>query len=245
MIHGNLWSKEVREYRLMFFLFFLLAVTISILFPFFGDRLIILPEGFGLWEGITAPTLGDQPWVTWSASALLHFSAMLALLLGYSSLAGELNAGTAAYLLSKPVTPREIVATKTIAGLTLIAFFVYGLSFIYFVLLFHAGYQFKIIELFLGCTVTLAISAVIYITTVLFSSLFTRKWTAGLFSVIFWGSIFVFGLLEPTRNFSIVHHLRMHGYWEGQQTFIPIGLGIFIGGLLLELAVGVWERREY
>ncbi|NLI70027.1 MAG: ABC transporter permease subunit [Firmicutes bacterium] len=245
MIHGNLWSREIREYRLMFFLFFLLAAVISLLFPFFGDRVIIIPEGFRLWEGITAPTLGDQPWVSWSATALLHFSAVLALLMGYPSLAGELATGTTAYLLSKPVTPREIVATKAIAGLTLIAFFVYGLSFIYFVLLFDAGYQVKIIELFLSCTVTFVICAVMYLTTVLFSSLFTKKWTAGLFSGIFWGSVFIFGMLEPTCNFSIIYHLRMNGYWEGQQTFIPIGLGIFVGGLLLELAVGVWERREY
>ncbi|MFY9115372.1 MAG: ABC transporter permease subunit [Dethiobacteria bacterium] len=245
MIHGSLWSKEVRGYRRLFLLFFLLAVITLILFPYIGNQVIVLPGGFRLWEGITVSTFGDNPWISWSAVALLQFSAVLALLLGYSSLAGELSAGTTAYLLSKPVSRREIVTTKIIAGLTLLAFFVYGLSLIFVAPLFRSGFQVDIIELFLSCTVTFIICAVIYITTVLFSSFFTRTWTAGLFSAIFWGLYFALGFFEPIRNYSIIHQLRINGYWEGQQTFIPIGLGIFIGGLLLELAVMVWEKREY
>lgn len=245
MINGSLWSKEVREYRRLFCVCLLFAIVTGILVPLFYDRVIELPGGYIIWNGITASTLTGNSWANFTSVFLLQFSTLTAVLFGFTTFSGEISAGTIGYLFSKPLSRRETVTTKIIAGLTLLAFFVYGISFLFLMFYSRSGYETESTVFFLSTTVTFIITAVIYTATVFFSTLFTSNILSGVFSCILWSFVFFTGFFT-SEKFSFFNNMKTAGYWSAQDMlFIPIGVGIVLLGLFYELTAFSWERREF
>lgn len=246
MIHGSLWSKEVREYRLLFLLCFLCGMLGGIVIPLYHDTAVNLPGGFVLWSDLTLSSFQDNTWIPWTSAALLQLSAITAVLFGFSALSGETSRSTAGFLLSKPVSRREIVTTKIIAGLTLLAFYVYGISLLFLGVFWGTGHTLEFGEFILSCTVTFIVISIIYTGTAVFSALFKRSWLSLIFSALFWLAVFSIGFYDVTRNYSVFNIMKEAGFWSVQnKAFIIIGLGIVIAGLLYELAFQLWAKREY
>ncbi len=246
LIHGGLWTKEVKEYRGIFFLCFLLAILLGIVFPFYFDRLLHLPAEIIMWKGLTASTFQIQEWMHWTSGALLQISVITAVILGYSTISREISGNTMLYLRSKPITPREIVITKAAVGITFMVFFVFGVSFAFWVFSwFISGTMLDPGSFFLSATVTLSVVAVAYTTALFFSSLFPRPWLAALFASALWITIFSpeFALLP--REFSLFTCMRDAGFWLGQErAFIPIGAGIalvYLGSGLTLITASVFK----
>ncbi len=248
MIHGGLWSKEAREYRLIFIICLLITIlvgAISLYFPHLANEFTGNSAAWSRW--MSSPFV-DEAWLQWNSVILLQLSAITALILGFSTLSGEVGGKNAlSYLLSKPVSRREVVTTKAAAGLTFLVFYIYGSSFAWGVLAWYAGHQLPEFSVFfLSSTVTLSMAAVIYMSAVFFSSLFFRSWLAALFSIITWLAVFApqFGFVS--RDYAIFLHMQEAGFWLGKETsFIPLGAGIVVAGIFYELAVFFWVKREY
>jgi len=248
LIHGGLWSKEAREYRLVFIICLLITILVGVISLYFPHLASEFTGNSAAWSRWMSSPFVDEAWLQWNSVILLQLSAITAFILGFSTLSGEVGGNNAvSYLLSKPVSRREVVTTKASAGLTFLVFYVYGSSFVWSALAWHAGQQLPEFSVFfLSSTVTLSMAAVIYMSAVFFSSLFFRTWLAALFSIITWLAVFTpqFGFVS--RDYAVFLHMQEAGFWLGTETsFIPLGVGIVIAGIFYELAVFFWDKREY
>jgi len=247
MIHSSLWFKEIKEYRKLFLFCLLFTILLGIIIPYYYDQVLELPGNISAWEGITASSLHETSWLQWTSVVLLQLAVITGIVLGFSSLSRELTGQTLGFLLSKPVSRREIVTTKAVVGVTLLIFYIFGTSLLFGLLSWKYGVGFPGPDsFFLSATVTFIISVIAYMTAFFFSALFSRSWLSALASILLWGAMFIPELNIAYEDYGIFSAMQEAGFWLGEENaFIPIGIGIVLAGIFYELAVYTWSRREY
>ena len=246
MIHSGLWSKEIKEYRYVFVLGLLFTILIGFIGPYYYDRVLEIPGGIEAWGEIIASSFHQESWVYWNSVVLLQFSVIMAIALGVGSLSREVTNKTLDYLLSYPVSLREILTTKIVAGTTILVFYIYISSLLFGLFTWYIGFSFPVPQqFFLSSTVTLMVALVAYMSAVFLSALFLRTWSAAAAAIILWGMIIALDLDWLSQGHGFLSPMRDAGFWLGNETaFIPIGVGAVFILILYEISAFFWTRRE-
>ncbi len=253
MINGGLWFKEVKEQaRLAVPLGCLLAgagILSPLVFPWvsgwlaeeWGGIPLLVSAGKVKW---LPATFFNYSWILWT-TLLGGLLSLFSLLIGAKSLAGEIRGGTAVFLSSKPVSPREVVTTKFFAGIFYLFMLVLLPSFLFSLAAIFSGLSFYLVPFWTSSLICLVGVMAVYAGGLFFSSLHHNPWWAGLSALVFWVLISLPGFLVSAHSYSFFYYLRSLGYFlEGQTAFIPLGVNLVTAFLFYEVSVYAWERRE-
>lgn len=242
MINLALFKKEIRENRggLLLCITISSALALFIALSFQIDRrlsveLSALKLYGSLYQNFTC-------WIHWTAG----LSAFTAIVLGMGVISGEEYFGTASFLLSKPLTRREAYTTKIVAGLFMLAVVLFGSAVIFILLLYARGISIDPGFFFTTVLIVYAGAAVIYMGTVIFSSIYNRPGIAGAVAVLFWAAASVPGCFPSSAPYSIFYQMRAIPYiCHGQEPFIPLGTALVLGGICYESGFWLWSGQEF
>ena len=249
----NLLYKEMKQNLWKFIIGTVLLTITAISLPLLYDFLIEMVGNIS--EDQISSFLPDMSyiedhnlyvWSQWHGKNLYQIGTILAIIMGMNAVAGEVNNKTIGFLLTRPVSRREVFITKTISGAIWLTL---SLAFSTFVLILLASYEFGGIEigrLIIATLITLLGLFVLYSFTLLLSVLIDEPIKVGAVSalVIFLSS--VPGWFSATREYSIFTHLNASEYFvEGN---FPVGVVLIFVILILSfltIAVRYFSQKEF
>lgn len=252
MINLALFGKELRENRIKFYIIFFILAVIAVVIPLifepardFFDK-ITLPGQLQRELQFIGSNYNNYAWSQWTAKNLAQLGTIAAIIFGMGALAGEISYGTALFLASKPVSPREIYTTKAAAGLMLLAFCIFGSTLLLMLVTGWKGFELDYADFMVASLITFAGVAVIYLGTLIFSALIADPLKAGVVAALFWVIASLPGYFNATAVLSIFYQMKAVPFWLfGQSPIVPLGLALVTSGILYEAGVALWSRREY
>ncbi len=252
MINHALFIKELVENRIKFWiaLFVLgaMAVAIPLLFEFTTEleRLDLTPFVDPGELSFILSNYTNYAWSQWTAKNLTQFASLAAIVLGMGALAGESAYGTAPFLLSKPLSRRQVYTTKAAAGIFLLGVAIFGATFILILVSALQGYALQVGTFIASTIVVFAGAAVIYLGTAVFSTLIPDPVKAGVVAGLFWGLAAVPGFFRVTSQYSIFYQMKAIPYWlQGIFPWFAMLVFLGLGYVLLETGVYYWKRKEF
>lgn len=251
MINLPLFKKELLENRvklvICFMILAILAIFIPLSFELFHRGIFGLPRAAYLQDlELYGSTYENYAWSQWTAKNLARLSTLTAIVLGMGVVAGERARGTALFILSRPVTKREVYTTKVVAGLFMLAAVVFGSTLVFMAVSFGKGYILNYGFFISAVLIVYAGAAVIYLGTVLFSCLFHEPVKAGVAAALFWAVLSVPGCFSATAPYSLFYQMKAIPYvCYGYDSFIPLGMALVLGGICYEAGVWLWSRCEF
>ncbi|RJX27116.1 MAG: hypothetical protein C4554_04845 [Dethiobacter sp.] len=252
MINPALLAKELWENRIKFILMFVLLGILGAAIPLLFNFTEILRnmdlspfvdpgELSFIWSNYS-----NYAWSQWTAKNLTQLATLSAIVLGMGSLAGESAYGTALFLLSKPLSRRQIYATKTAAGFVMLAGLVFGSTVIFILVSALKGFTLAQGVFLLSSVITFGGAVVIYLGTAIFSVLIAEPVRAGVAAALFWMLASVPGFFKGTAAYSVFFQMKAVKYWFlGENPFIPLLIFLITGWILFEIGVYLWSRRDF
>ncbi|MEW5921734.1 MAG: ABC transporter permease subunit [Bacillota bacterium] len=253
MISPALFFKELVENRIKFWISFfilgVLAVIIPLLYAFAGNMLGSINLSPYVNPGEISFILSSYPnyaWSQWTAKNLTQFASLAAIVLGMGALAGETAYGTAPFLLSKPLTRRQVYATKMAAGIFLLGLAIVASTFLLILVSAMKGYTLQAGPFIASAIVVYVGAAVIYLGTAVISTIIPDPVKAGVVAAIFWGLASVPGYFRGTVQYSIFYQMKAIRYWlQGEFPWLVLILWLGIGFLLFETGVYYWRQKDF
>ncbi len=253
MINPALLVKELWENRVKFILMFVILGILGIAIPLLFDLTRDILRNMDLSSFIDPRELsfiwsdyGNYAWSQWTAKNLTQLATLSAIVLGMGSLAGESAYGTAPFLLSKPLSRRQIFITKIAAGTVLLAGIVFGSTFIFILVSGLKGFAFARGIFLVATVIAFGGAVVIYLGTAVFSVLIAEPVRAGVAAALFWLLASVPGYFKSTAAYSVFFQMKAVKYWLfGESPFIPLLTFLVIGWILFETGVFLWSRRDF
>ena len=251
MINHALFFKELVENRIKFWiaLFALstIAVAIPLLFNFMGEL-----ERMDLSRYVDPGELAfimsnyhNYAWSQWTAKNLTQFASLAAIVLGMGALAGESSFGTAPFLLSKPLSRRQVYATKAAAGVLLLGLAIFGSTFILILVSAIQGYTVQVGPFIASTLVVFVGASVIYLGTGVISTLIPDPVKAGVVAGLFWGLASIPGFFRATAHYSIYYQMKAIPYWlQGDFPWFVVLVFLGIGYMLYETGVYYWKHKD-
>jgi|LFRM01.1.fsa_nt_gb ABC-2 type transport system permease protein len=252
MIHPALLAKEIRENRVKLIIFLVLLGAVALSLPLIFEPAREFFQSIDLSPYIDPQALNfisasfeSFAWSQWTAKNLSQVGTLAAIVFGMGAFSNELSYGTALFLLSKPVTRREIYTTKVVAGILLLAVSVLGSTLLLALVAALKGFDLDYGAFFVANLIAFAGLAVVYLGTVIFSVLIAEAVKAGVAAAFFWLLLSIPGYFAPTAELSIFYQIKAIPYWlNGQSAIVPLGFFLVLAGALYEIGVWLWNRRE-
>jgi len=252
LIQRSLFLKELHENKLKFFLlaagFLAAAWAIPLLYdPHYDLNRIGFFCYINLQDGLLiTDSYSNFAWSRWSAQMLTFLASAAAMLFGAGAVNGETRRGTALFLLSKPITRREIYTTKTAAGLIQLAICAFGSTLFLILISFWKGYWLQISSFLITVTITFAGAAVLYLASVALSSVLSDPLKTLLATAAIWLFLFVPGYLNPSiARYTILSQMSAASYWlAGSSPIVPLGFFLVLAGIFYELGFWLWSRQD-
>jgi len=252
MIKQVLFWKEIRENRIKFYiasaLFGILAVVIPLLFPwvksFLRHNLFgLIPPGE---LNFIVSNYDNYIWSQWMGKNLFQLGILFAVILGMGPLAGEVFYGTAPFLLSKPLTRRQVYFSKALAGLSLLAAAFLGSSLLLYVVSSLKGYALHAAPFAISILIVYLGTAVVYSGTLIFSSLVNEPVKAALYAFVFWFALSIPGYFAAAAPYSFFYHMKGIPYWfKGENPLFPALIFLAVAWVLLEAGLFLWKRKDF
>ncbi len=252
MINHALFVKELVENRIKFwialFVLGVIAVAIPLLFEFTTElgRLDLSHFVDPGELSFILSNYNNYAWSQWTAKNLTQLASLTAVVLGMGALAGESAYGTAPFLLSKPVSRRQVYTTKVVAGIFLLGIAIYVSTFILILVSSMQGYALQVGPFIASTFVVFAGGAVIYLGTALISTLIPDPVKAGVVAGLFWALLSVPGFFRATAHYSIYYQMKAIPYWlQGVFPWFVMLVLLGLGYMLLETGVYYWKRKDF
>lgn len=253
MILWSLFGKELRENRLKLILlaaaFTAAALIIPLLYEPNRDGVI----QFGFLQ-VTAlhidayagGSYSNYVWSLWTARSLAYLAATAAVLFGAGVISGEISGGSALFLLSRPVSRREIYTSKAAAGLFMLAACTAGSTLVLALTSALKGHLLDSTPFLLSVLIAYSGAAVIYLGTAVLSCLLPDPVRTALAAAAIWFLLSVPGHLGPlAAQFSIFYQMKAIPFWlAGANPIVPLGFFLVLAGIFYELGIWLWNRRE-
>ncbi|MEW5785263.1 MAG: ABC transporter permease subunit [Bacillota bacterium] len=253
MIHLTLLNKEILENRVKLYLSFALLALLAVALPFLFEPTRDFFKNVDLSYYLDQQQLNfigasynNYAWSQWTGKNLTQMGVLAAIVFGMGALSGESSFGTALFLLSKPITRREIYTTKMAAGLLLLACTVIGSTLLLMLVSLWKGYPLDGGAFLTANLIAYAGLSVIYLGTALFSALIAEPVKAGVAAALFWLLVSVPGYFPGSAQYSIFYQIKAIPYWFfGQNPIVPLGFFLVLAGAFYETGVWLWSRREF
>ena len=133
MIHPAILAKEIRENRVKLIITLVLLGVLAVALPLifepardFFRNMDLSPYIDQQELNFIAASFDSFAWSQWTAKNLAQMGTLAAIVFGMGAFSNEAHFGTVLFLLSKPVTRREIYTTKVVAGMLLLALSIVG-----------------------------------------------------------------------------------------------------------------------
>ncbi|HEY5476378.1 MAG TPA: ABC transporter permease subunit [Tepidiformaceae bacterium] len=163
----------------------------------------LLPIGAAVIFRMSAPNVDAQRWtvvVLLNGLVVTTLLPLVALVFGTSAMGGEIEDGTAVYLLSKPVPRWQVVIAKLLAAWLATSLLVGLSTVISGIIAMNGAPQDGIV---IGFAIAMMLGALVYTAIfVLLSIVTSRALIAGLIYVFFWESV-VTSIFSGTKIFSV------------------------------------------
>lgn len=252
MINPALFIKELVENRIKFWIALVIlsgmAIAIPLLFDFTREleRMdlspLVNPEGLSF----ILSNYHNYAWSQWTAKNLTQFASLAAIVLGMGALAGETAYGTAPFLLSKPLTRRQVYMTKTGAGIFLLGLIIYISTLVLIAMSVMLGYELHVGPLFTSTVVVFVGASVIYLGTAFISTLIPDPVKAGVVAGLFWALAAVPGFFQATVRYSVYYQMKAIPYWlYGDFPWFGLLVLFGFGYLFFEGGNYYWNRKDF
>ncbi len=252
MINHALFVKELVENRIKFWIAMFILAVIAVSIPLLFDLTKEL-ESMDLSRFVDPGQLSfilsnyhNYAWSQWTAKNLTQFASLAAIILGMGALAGESAYGTAPFLLSKPLSRRQVYTTKAAAGIFLLGIAIYVSTFILILVSSMQGHALQVGPFIASTFVVFAGAVVIYLGTALISTLIPDPVKAGVVAGLFWGLVSVPGFFRGTVHYSIYYQMKAVPYWlQGVFPWFVMFVLLGVGYMLFETGVYYWKRKDF
>lgn len=253
MIRWSLFGKELHENWLKFTLlavgFTAAALIIPLLYESIRDgvdQFDFLYVYAPLDDPYVSGSYNNYVWRLWTARSLTYLAATGAVLFGAVAISGEISGGSALFLLSRPVSRREIYTSKAAAGLFMLAACIFSSAFVLALTSTLKGYPLDSTPFLLSVLIVYSGATVIYLGTAALSSVLPDPVRTALAATVIWVFLSVPGYLGPlAAQFSIFYQMKASPFWlTGANPIVPLGFFLVLAGLFYELGMWLWSRRE-
>jgi len=258
---NNLLLKELKERRWMLiigFLFFIATGIIVIISHNIMSSLIIdeLPVILGEASGFLANMLQESVamfqnhtryfWSQWHAKNLLQAGTVFSIIIGMGLISRETSHGTIGYLVSKPISKKQIYIIKAVTGIIILYSVIILSTIISVIFALIQGLEIDVSKIFIGLVPILIGLLPVYLTAAYFSNKFDDSVKAGLFTAVLWGALSIFGIFSRTQNLSPFTHMRAAHYFAGGSFPILSILTLGVLGLtIFYIGLRSFENREF
>jgi ABC-2 type transport system permease protein len=250
-MNGVLIAKEIRESRWKLMMgmavFSLLAGVIPLMYGLIIDMISYIPPGF---SGLMGVDLLDNYslylWSQWHAKSLYQLGTLLAVLLGMSAVAGEVNSHTISFLLTRPVSRKAVYINKIAAGIIIMAVVVIvSTGIMILISIFSSDQVIEVGRLAVATLIAFIGLVLIYVFSVFFSTLINEPVRAGGITVLLLLGVSVMGWFPLTRKFSLFTHISGGEYIiRGSLPFIPLGLMLAFTAVFLLAGMVAIEKKQ-
>ncbi len=229
-----------------------LALAIPLLFDFIGGFISQIPEEQMGWLEQLMPIniLQDYSlylWSQWNGKNLYQIGAILAVLLGMSLIAGETGGQTISFLLTRPISRKQVYGTKVTAGVLSLLFII---CFSTFALLMSASlfssYSIEYGRIITAALITAFGLVLIFSLAVFFSTIFDDAVKAGGATLLVLLVSSLMGWIPVTRSFSLFAHISGSQYiFQGVFPVIPVlvmmgaTMGLWMAGAV------IFEKKQF
>lgn len=248
-------GKELRESRWKLVVgtvvLTLFAVALVLLYDLLKGMMLQVPPGFDWARDFIRIDLLDDfnyyLWSQWHAKNLYQFGTVLAVLVGMSSVAGEVNSHTISFLLARPISRRTVFANKVIAGvITLGVAVAVSTGLMLIVSMASTEQVIDVGRLTVATLITFIGLILIYMLSVFFSTLIDEPVKAGGITVLTLLLMSVLGWFGATRQYSLFTHINGGEYFiRGTFPFVSLGAMILTTLGLLFAGVTLLEKKEF
>ncbi len=254
-MNGTLLRKELREARWKLVLgtaiLAAMAVFIPLSFNFIKELIFAIPQEQLERYGSMMPVniFNDFTlylWSQWNAKNLTQIGTILTVLVGMNLIAGETNGQTAGFLLTRPVSRRNIFLTKALAGMLIIISMVWFSTIIMVITVHFTPYTIDTGRLFVTTAITTLGLLVLFSLALLFSTLIDDSVKAGGATALVIILMVFFGWIEPLRYLNLFNYMHGARYFIGG-IFPVISAAIMCVAILVLLAAGLklFEKKEF
>lgn len=244
--------KEIREARWKLIVGTVVLTVFGIALPFIfsiiDELMLQIPPGF---ERLMQPEMLDNYtiflWSQWNAKNLYQFGTLLAILLGMSTIAGEVANQTMSFLLTRPLSRKEVFLSKVAAGVLLLTLAV--LLSTSFMLAAASIVTAQVVEAGIITVATLVTwlgLIAIYLLTVFISTIIDDPVKAGGITAVVLVGFAMFGWFNMTKELSLFTHISGGSYVLGGG--FPLGpvIAILLFSLaMLAAGMNIMERKEF
>ena len=245
-VNAAVASKEWRENAWKLAIGGGVAGALAVLVPVAYDLLAPLLQGVelpgALGEAVKRQ-LGDfrtYLWINWYGKNLYQVLAVLAILLGMGTVAGEVSRRTSAFLLSRPLRRETVLRSKALVGLAGLAGVAAGSTAVLVAASALAGYPVDPAWFLAGLPLAVAGSWAVYALAVYASTMFDEPLKAGAAAFVVVLALGLPGWFRSTRVLSPFYHMKGLAVLEGAPAAWPGGLSLLLLAALVYLLA---ERR--
>lgn len=254
-MNATLFKKEMRENRWKLItgtgLLTLLAVATPLLYEMIAGLLLQAPAGYDWALNLMPPGMLDDYtvylWSQWNNKNLFQIGILLAVLLGMSTVAGEVSGQTISFLLTRPLSRRAVYLSKVFAGLLMLAAAVAVSTVLMLAVAFAATTQvIDATRILVATGITFTGLAAVYMLSVFFSTWLDDPVKAGGITIVLLMAMSVLGWFRATRAFSLFTHIGGGVYvLTGQFPLLPILVIIAAAVGLLVAGLSLMEAKEF
>lgn len=251
MSEAGLWEKELRTARFKLLVGLLILTPLAIVTPILYEYTLKIMQGGSIPESLMkqAELLKDFRywiWSQWFGKNLLQIGTILALIFGAGSISSEVSRKTIYFVLTKPITRRNVFKIKYLVNLISLETVVILSSLVLYVMIIAVGKEYSTGSFFENLILFAAGAAVIYTIAVFSSTYFDQTMKSFLISGL---AVFILSIpsyFESTQRFSLFHQMKgLQIAQNGNFPWIPFIFMILLTGIIYKAASVRFVKRDW
>lgn len=217
----GLWQKEFKAAKFKIAVGMILPIALAVSIPYMYEFLM------GMMQTVPIPEFaGEQVkmfsnfsyyvWFNWFGKNLFQIVSMLALIFGAGLISAEVSRKTIHFLLTKPISRRQVFAVKYFMTLASLAVVVVISTAVLYIAVSLTGHSLPLLKLLQNSLVAMTGFALIYSIAVYFSTLFDQTLKSFLASLVVVVLLSVPSYFTSFKTFSLYYQMSGLAIYKGE-----------------------------
>lgn len=227
-----------------------LGVATLLLYDMMKELLAQIPGEMGWIQNMLPRGFLDDyslyVWGNWHAKNLYQFGTLIAVLLGMSTVAGEVSANTISFLLARPVSRKTVFFSKVVSGImSLVVVVSLSTAAVLSAAKLLRDFPLDTGRLLVAAGITVLGLCLIYIIAVFFSTIFDEPVKAGGATLVTLLVMSVLNWFPATKKYSLFFYITGRTYFLQREFPVwPVAVMVLAAVLFLAAGMRLLEKKE-
>lgn len=247
----GLWLKEFNAAKFKIAAGMVLPIALAVSIPFMYEFVM------GMMQSVPVPDFAREQvdrfndfsyyvWFNWFGKNLFQIVSILALIFGAGLISAEVSHKTVHFLLTKPISRKQVFAVKYLTSLASLASVVIISTIVLYLAVAAAGHGQEVLKLMQNSIMAIAGFALIFSIAVYFSTVFDQTLKSFLVSLLIVVLLSVPNYLTSLRPFSLYYQMTGLGIFKGEGfPYIPFLVITAVTVVIYKLAENRFVRSDF